>query len=191
MVADPTPLDGIHTPDRRYLVVRRRLWRATNPALSADDRRRVTAALMEGRRAVARSLRSDDPGAVREARKRVDRAKRDLGERGDPWWTDGSPDYNRRLVANTPYGEWYHRMERFGRAILALLGERSDGASVCPSDVARSEQPRQWRSQMDTVRDAARHLARQDLIVITQRGRRLDPDEPFKGPVRFRALSTK
>jgi hypothetical protein len=23
------------------------------------------------------------------------------------WWTDGAPDFNRRLVANTPYENWY------------------------------------------------------------------------------------
>jgi hypothetical protein len=23
------------------------------------------------------------------------------------WWSDGTPDYNRRLVKNTPYADWY------------------------------------------------------------------------------------
>lgn len=41
------------------------------------------------------------------ARQRVDAAKRALGERGDVWWNDGSPDYNRRLVINTPYAAWF------------------------------------------------------------------------------------
>jgi hypothetical protein len=41
------------------------------------------------------------------ARQRVDTAKRALGERGDVWWDDGSPDYNRRLVRNTPYAGWF------------------------------------------------------------------------------------
>ena len=30
-----------------------------------------------------------------------------LGERGPVWWTDGAPDYNRRMVANTPYSDWF------------------------------------------------------------------------------------
>jgi hypothetical protein len=41
------------------------------------------------------------------ARQRVDTAKRGLGERGDVWWQDGAPDYNRRLIHNTPYAAWF------------------------------------------------------------------------------------
>ena len=37
------------------------------------------------------------------ARGRVHDAKVALGERGPVWWNDGAPDYNRHLVANTPY----------------------------------------------------------------------------------------
>lgn len=37
----------------------------------------------------------------------VERAKRALGERGPVWWTDGAPDYNRRMAPNTPYAEWF------------------------------------------------------------------------------------
>ena len=37
----------------------------------------------------------------------MDAAKRGLGERGPVWWTDGAPDYNRRLARNTPYAAWY------------------------------------------------------------------------------------
>ncbi|WP_308516365.1 hypothetical protein [Sphingomonas flavescens] len=40
-------------------------------------------------------------------RARVDAAKRALGERGEPWWTDGAPDYNRHMAKNTPYAEWF------------------------------------------------------------------------------------
>jgi len=45
------------------------------------------------------------------ARRRVDDAKRGLGERGPPWWQDGAPDFNRRMVANTPYAEWYAALD--------------------------------------------------------------------------------
>ncbi|MCW0422080.1 hypothetical protein NB713_000023 [Xanthomonas sacchari] len=34
-------------------------------------------------------------------------AKVGLGERGPVWWTDGSKDFNRHLVRNTPYAEWF------------------------------------------------------------------------------------
>lgn len=41
----------------------------------------------------------------------VDEAKRLLGERGPVWWTDGAPDYNRRMAKNTPYADWYASLE--------------------------------------------------------------------------------
>lgn len=53
-------------------------------------------------------------------RPEIDKAKRALGERGAVWWDDEAPDYNRRLVKNTPYAEWYEKLranskERGGR----------------------------------------------------------------------------
>jgi hypothetical protein len=39
------------------------------------------------------------------ARKRVDQAKHQLGERGSVWWTDGAPDWNRHMAVNTPYAD--------------------------------------------------------------------------------------
>lgn len=42
-----------------------------------------------------------------EARSRVNAAKVALGERGPVWWSDGAPDYNRRMAANTPYADWF------------------------------------------------------------------------------------
>lgn len=41
------------------------------------------------------------------AREAVDRAKVALGERGPVWWTDGTKDFNRYLVKNSPYAAWY------------------------------------------------------------------------------------
>jgi hypothetical protein len=41
------------------------------------------------------------------ARLKVDAAKKALGERGNVWWDDGAPDYNRRLVVDTPYAAWF------------------------------------------------------------------------------------
>ena len=93
------------TPDRRYLVVRGRLWRTTNPDLDEATRQALVAALMTARRAI-RAARGD-PAAVANARHAVDAAKRGLGERGPVWWTDGAPDLNRRLAKNTPYAEWF------------------------------------------------------------------------------------
>lgn len=179
-----SPIDGILTPDGRYLVVRGRLWRASNPALPAEDRAQWTKALMAARREVGRARRAGDLAAVARARTRVDRAKRALGERGPAWWTDGARDYNRHLVHNTPYAAWYDHAERVADAILEMLHERG-GSSVCPSEVARADAPQGWRAHMEAVREAARHLARKGLLVITQRGRTVDPGTPPKGPIRL------
>lgn len=95
------------TPDGRYILVRGRLWRATNPNLSAHERERLVAALMDARRRV----RSNDAEKKTLARLDVDAAKRSLGERGPVWWDDGAPDYNRRMAANTPYRGWWLGVE--------------------------------------------------------------------------------
>jgi hypothetical protein len=102
------------TPDGRYFMVRGRLWRRSNPALSEDQRGTLVRALMSARRDVARARRMDDPDLLRDARERVQAAKEALGERGPPWWTDGDPDYNRYLARNTPYRDWAAALEERG-----------------------------------------------------------------------------
>lgn len=104
-MSDPTHYPS--TPDGRYFVVRGRLWRTSNPALPPDERQHLVDALMAARRQVGVAKRAGDKEAERRARAEVDAAKRGLGERGPVWWTDGAPDYNRRLAANTPYADWY------------------------------------------------------------------------------------
>jgi hypothetical protein len=96
------------TPDGRYFVVRGRLWRLSNPGLPDATRASLVAELMEARRLLrgARSGEVDETSA-KVLRARVDAAKRALGERGPVWWTDGAPDFNRRMVANSPYAEWF------------------------------------------------------------------------------------
>lgn len=94
-----------HTPDGRYFVVRGRLWRLSNPTLAPAEREQLVRELMTARRAVRKA--KGDADALRAARSSVDAAKRALGERGPPWWTDGAPDYNRHMVANTPYADWF------------------------------------------------------------------------------------
>jgi hypothetical protein len=95
------------TPDGRYFVVRGRLWRCANPALPEPERARIVRGLMAARRAVGAARRAGDDAALRDARAAVSSAKHALGERGPVWWTDGAPDYNRRLVHRTPYAEWF------------------------------------------------------------------------------------
>lgn len=95
------------TPDGRYFILEGRLWRCSNPALGPKQRALLVECLMQARREVGRAVRAGARAAEREARRRVHKAKVALGERGPPWWTDGAPDFNRHLVKNTPYADWY------------------------------------------------------------------------------------
>jgi hypothetical protein len=59
-----------------------------------------------------RALRGTRPEAERRAaREQVDGVKRALGERGPVWWTDGAPDFNRKLAKNTPYRDWFSQLD--------------------------------------------------------------------------------
>ncbi len=99
------------TSDGRYFVVKGRLWRCSNPELSEEERSSLVKDLMSARRAVRHALENDDETVLKEARQHVNAAKVALGERGAVWWTDGAPDFNRKLVKNTPYAEWYEMIE--------------------------------------------------------------------------------
>jgi hypothetical protein len=102
----PVTLDG------RYFVVRGRLWRLANPDLSETLRSTLVSELMKARSAVRSAKITGDPAAETAA---VDVAKKKLGERGPVWWTDGSPDFNRHMVKNTPYASWYAALKTAGR----------------------------------------------------------------------------
>jgi hypothetical protein len=104
-------MQPLTTPDGRYLIVRGRLWRTTNPGLGAPVRQALVNALMDARRAVKAAKASGDEGALLAARKAVEAAKVRLGERGPVWWTDGAPDLNRHLVKNTPYAGWFGALD--------------------------------------------------------------------------------
>ena len=99
------------TPDGRYFVVRGRLWRMTNPNLDEAQRTRLTHELARARRAIRSAQLAGEELAAASARMNVDRLKRALGERGEPWWTDGAPDYNRHMVRNTPYAGWFATLD--------------------------------------------------------------------------------
>lgn len=95
------------TPDGRYLVVRGRLWRASDPGLDEDKRTALVQDLMDARREVKAALGAKDAARLAAARSAVHAAKVALGERGPVWWSDGAKDYNRYLARNTPYAGWY------------------------------------------------------------------------------------
>lgn len=95
------------TPDGRYIVVRGRLWRATDPGLTEEQAAGYRQQLGRARSDVRVAKRTGDAELERDARSRVQDAKVGLGERGPVWWQDGAPDYNRYLAKNTPYAAWW------------------------------------------------------------------------------------
>lgn len=99
--------DVLYTPDKRYIVVRARLWRAANPYLPEPVRHDFVQQLMAARREVQLAQQLNNQVRLRAARAAVQAAKVGLGERGPVWWDDGAPDYNRYLVKNTPYASWF------------------------------------------------------------------------------------
>jgi hypothetical protein len=99
------------TPDRRYFVVRGRLWRMASPGFDEAARADLVRRLMTARRAVRDAKQSDDREAEIAAHKGADEVKRALGERGHVW-SDGSPDLNRHMAQNTPYPDWYANIGR-------------------------------------------------------------------------------
>ena len=71
-------------------------------------------------------------------------------------------------------------------AILDLARERGPSKTICPSDAARAVGGDGWRDLMDDARDVARELARAGDVEISQKGTVLDPDQPWRGPIRIR-----
>ncbi|HYN32685.1 MAG TPA: DUF3253 domain-containing protein, partial [Ilumatobacteraceae bacterium] len=55
----------------------------------------------------------------------------------------------------------------------------------CPSEAARSVDPKGWQALMEPARCAARRLATAGAVEITQGGRVVDPSS-CKGPIRIR-----
>lgn len=76
---------AIPTADGRHVVIDGRKWRATNPELPEEERKRLVADLMSARSAVGHAKRRGDDDAVKAARARVHAAKVALGERGPRW----------------------------------------------------------------------------------------------------------
>lgn len=70
--------------------------------------------------------------------------------------------------------------------IFSLLSERQPGATICPSEVARSfagpGDP--WREWMPQIREAAQELARAGRLRVTRQGVPVDATAPG-GPIRL------
>jgi hypothetical protein len=80
------------------------------------------------------------------------------------------------------------RIPELKSAILSLLQERDPGKSICPSEAAKlvggTATRRDWETLMEPARDAARQLSKAGRILITQKGKPVDP-EKTKGPIRL------
>jgi hypothetical protein len=105
------------TPDGRYFVVRGKLWRMANPNLSVSARTALVNELMTARSAVRSARLAGDQAAEASAHHAIDLAKRKLGERGQAWWTDGSPDLNRHMIKNTSYADWFSGRKTAARRV--------------------------------------------------------------------------
>jgi hypothetical protein len=76
------------------------------------------------------------------------------------------------------------------QTIRALLASRASTATICPSDVARAVSPKDWRKQMEPVREAARRMVAAGEVEVTQGGRVVDPSTA-KGPIRIRLRQSR
>nr|WP_145544704.1 DUF3253 domain-containing protein [Variovorax boronicumulans] len=72
------------------------------------------------------------------------------------------------------------------RCIFALLAHRRPGATVCPSEVARTLEPEgaRWRGLMPQVREVAQQLAQAGRLRVTRGGVPVDATAPG-GPIRL------
>lgn len=75
--------------------------------------------------------------------------------------------------------------QRLSAEIIRLLTDRAAGATICPSEAARSISADGWRELMEPARAAARRLVANGLVDITQGGAVVDPSTA-KGPIRIR-----
>ena len=73
--------------------------------------------------------------------------------------------------------------DRIAGEILARTAARGAGRTLCPSEVARALAV-DWRPLVPAVRAVAAELADQGRVVVTQKGRAVDP-RTARGPVRL------
>jgi hypothetical protein len=78
------------------------------------------------------------------------------------------------------------KLEALESALLRLVAERGPNATACPSEAARTvggNHPDGWGPLMVPVRRIAVRLANEGRLVITRRGRPVDPND-FRGVYR-------
>ncbi|KZF08968.1 hypothetical protein O4160_04960 [Rhodococcus sp. IEGM 1401] len=78
------------TEDGRYIVIKGRRWRATDPDIPEDRNAELRSILMAWRREVKRT------SGAPESRAGVHATKVALGERGTPWWEQSDDERRAR-----------------------------------------------------------------------------------------------
>ena len=68
--------------------------------------------------------------------------------------------------------------------ILRLTEERGVGKTICPSEVARTVRPEDWRPLMKKVRQVAIRLADEGRISIYRKGKPI-PTDQVRGVIRL------
>jgi hypothetical protein len=74
--------------------------------------------------------------------------------------------------------------EQLKELIIELIEERGTNKTICPSEAARKFRSDDWRTLMDTVREAARELNDDGRIEIFQNEEPVEL-EHVNGPVRL------
>ncbi|RZJ25910.1 MAG: DUF3253 domain-containing protein [Haliea sp.] len=75
--------------------------------------------------------------------------------------------------------------QQIREAITSLLNNRTPPATICPSEAARMLAEDGWRSLMPRVRAVAVAMAHEGSLEIRQRGRKMEPGQPLRGPIRL------
>ena len=80
--------------------------------------------------------------------------------------------------------------ERIADTIRALLAQRDEGKTICPSDAARALDADGFRELMQPVRRVARDMVERGELEVTQKGRVVDIDTA-RGAIRLRRSSRR
>lgn len=77
-----------------------------------------------------------------------------------------------------------HGQSKIRRSILELLDKRGEGKTICPSEIARSIWPGEWRKHMSEVRQQAERMVDHGELSVLQRGKQVTI-AGAKGPIRL------
>ena len=71
--------------------------------------------------------------------------------------------------------------------LLEFACKRGKNKTFCPSEVARSINPENWRALMYSIRKEGNEMIKSNILFCTQKG---EPADPMitKGPIRFGLL---